>query len=230
MLDYTKIPIERVKEMWKKYPQGYPTVVVTPSLPPNKDAYGYVYETFIYDEESSLFGKYYIGQFVQHQLRGFESGSNYFGSGAIISKYIKSRGTKHLKKKILEYADNQDELDIAEIKWITTIDNNPRSINLKTGGRAGRLTELSTSKISETLKNRWKTDDAFVDKMREAYKHRNMPSQKGKPKLGLTDEGRKSLAEHARRTHLGRKRPQETKDKISVGIRKHYEIKNGTNS
>lgn len=218
MLDYTKIPIDRVREMWKKYPQGYPTVIVTPSLPPNKDAYGYIYETFIDDPESSLFGKYYIGQFVQHQIRGFEDGRSYFGSGAIISKYIKARGKKFLKKKILEYANSQEELNTAEIKWITTIDKNSRSLNLKTGGRAGRLTELSASKISETLKNRWKNDSEFALRMRASYKLRTFPSQKGKPKLGLTDAGRKSLAEHAAKTHTGRKRSQETKDKISLAL------------
>jgi len=70
------------------------------------DYYGFIYKTILPD------GRYYIGQ---HKIINQKTlDSNYWGSGVIIKDYIKSKGTVELRREILVFGYNHDEMNFLE--------------------------------------------------------------------------------------------------------------------
>lgn len=104
----------------------------------NEERYGYVYKTTCINENSSLYGKYYIGQ---HKAKEFDT--KYFGSGNIIKKYIKKYGTDGLVCEILEWANSKEELNELEAIYVTIdlIKNDIDCINMVNGGQCGNMWE-----------------------------------------------------------------------------------------
>ena len=105
--------------------------------------FGYIYKTTIIKEDSSLHMHFYIGQKQSTKIV-----EGYYGSGKKIQDYLK----KHLKRKtvrnikkneaeelglhreILAYADNIDELNELEARYVDPELDNPLCMNVMTGG------------------------------------------------------------------------------------------------
>lgn len=78
-------------------------------------------------------GKQYIGQHYG------ELDDDYFGSGTIMLKILKTEGKKNLKKEILCICESREEADLKEKEYIEKYDavNNPHFYNLQEGGTKG---------------------------------------------------------------------------------------------
>lgn len=92
--------------------------------------YGYVYIT-----TDLTTGLIYVGQ---HVASVFEP-DKYIGSGTALKKALKEHKKENFTCKLLEKADNQDDLNSKEIYWINYFDAmNPLvGYNLKNGGSGG---------------------------------------------------------------------------------------------
>lgn len=94
----------------------------------SENLFGFIYKTILPD------GRYYIGQHKVISITTLDP--QYFGSGVIIKDYIKSKGTNGIKREILAFGKNHDELNILEVKYLTEeVLNDPLNINLDTGGK-----------------------------------------------------------------------------------------------
>jgi hypothetical protein len=120
----------------------------------NKLPYGFVYKTVLPD------GRYYIGQ---HKISNHQTmDKDYFGSGVIIKDYIKAKGKDLLKREILEFAFDHQDLCSLEKKIITeSVLNDEKNINLDYGGKNNYTrTQEVIKKISETVKRQRKENPA----------------------------------------------------------------------
>lgn len=77
--------------------------------------YYYLYEIYIADEASTFYNHYYYGKHITQNLN-----DNYYGSGVFIKKYIAANGTDKLKKTILSFYENAEELNKAEYELVKT--------------------------------------------------------------------------------------------------------------
>ena len=86
----------------------------------------------IYKITNLINGKWYIGQDSKNNPK-------YYGSGVFLKKAIKKYGKKNFTKDILEFCDNLDSLNKAEIKWIKNYNavKSEKSYNLAEGGKKG---------------------------------------------------------------------------------------------
>ncbi|MDR0676685.1 MAG: hypothetical protein LBF97_06565 [Elusimicrobiota bacterium] len=108
-----------------------------------EEQYGYIYRITIKNENSSLNNYYYIGQ---HK----EDKKEYYGSGAILKKYIKKNGVSSLQKEILYYCKNEEELNLKEEITIgNKYDTDKLCLNLKSGGYKQRLSKKLKEKLNQ---------------------------------------------------------------------------------
>jgi hypothetical protein len=107
----------------------------------------------LYETTNLINGKRYRGI---HKTENLDDG--YLGSGYALLESIKKYGKENFSREILEFCDSYDELiEVEKIyvdeQWVKDKFN----YNLKTGGQSyGVLSEESKSKISETLRNKYK--------------------------------------------------------------------------
>lgn len=95
--------------------------------------YGYVYQIIINDGTSKLNNHYYIGKHVSSTID-----ESYWGSGKILKDYIKIKGVSCLQRKIIAYAETNEELELLEKFYITEKDlNDPLCMNIVPGGTGG---------------------------------------------------------------------------------------------
>ena len=89
--------------------------------------YGYIYET-----TNLINGKKYIGQHVSSDFD-----ENYYGSGKIFLNALNKNGKENFKIKLLEWCENQEELDEAEYRHIQLADaaNSRNYYNMVPGGK-----------------------------------------------------------------------------------------------
>ena len=146
--------------------------------------YGYIYKT-----TNLINNKFYIGQ---HKHKTFDV--NYFGSGNIITKAIKKYGKSNFKCEIIEKCNNKTNLNNKEIYWINKL--NP-DYNISTGGTGGNLGNEVNKRISNTLKDHWKTGKVYHH-ITSGFKKGYIPWNKG-----------------LKGTFLGRHHTEETRKKIS---------------
>ena len=109
---------------------------------------------FIYETTNLINGKKYRGM---HQTSNLEDG--YLGSGLYFVNAVKKYGSENFIRKIIEFCGSYDEL-IEKEKIYVNDDwvRNENTYNLKTGGQStGILSEESKKKISETLKEGYKS-------------------------------------------------------------------------
>lgn len=98
--------------------------------------YGYIYIT-----TNLINGKIYIGQ---HIISNYIHNKRYKGSGKILKLAFKKYGYKNFKTSILEYCDNQEQLNNREQLYIKLYKSQYKSIgyNLDNGGTGkGKLAE-----------------------------------------------------------------------------------------
>ena len=111
---------------------------------------------FIYETTNLINNKKYRGI---HKTKNIND--NYIGSGVSFEFAIKKYGKDNFKREILEYCYSYDELLEKEKlyvneEWVKDREN----YNTKTGGQsAGILSEESKKKISDTLKEKYKSGE-----------------------------------------------------------------------
>ena len=149
-------------------------------------------------------GKFYVGQ----QSTNDET---YLGSGKILKRAIKKYGIDCFKKEIIEECSTREELNKREVYWIKKL--NPE-YNLHEGGYGG----YNEFAVKQNRKRRGKTwEQIYSPEGLEKMKNIDW-NDKNNPFYGKThtDENKKLNAEQARKFHTGRKRSEETKQKISM--------------
>jgi len=94
---------------------------------------------FIYQTTNKLNNKRYIGLCTHENPILFENKKQYLGSGKIIKNAIKRYGRSNFTREILEVCFNKEELNAAEIKWISEL---KPEYNITPGGAGGYSTIL----------------------------------------------------------------------------------------
>lgn len=88
---------------------------------------------FIYKTTNKINGKYYIGM---HKTDNLEDG--YLGSGTHFKRALEKYGRENFEREILEYCNSDEEMHLAEARYITEdVVNDKNSYNLKLGGDGG---------------------------------------------------------------------------------------------
>lgn len=88
---------------------------------------------FIYKTTNKINGKYYIGM---HKTNVLEDG--YLGSGKYFRRALEKYGKENFEREILEYCNSDEEMYLAEARYITEdVVNDKSSYNLKLGGDGG---------------------------------------------------------------------------------------------
>lgn len=107
----------------------------------------------LYKTTNLINNKVYIGI---HQTKNLDDG--YLGSGLAFKRALKKYGKENFKREILKYCNSLEELLQEEKEYVTeNWVNREDTYNLKTGGQSnGILSKDSKTKISETLKERYK--------------------------------------------------------------------------
>ena len=105
---------------------------------------------FIYKTTNKVNGKAYIGM-CSSQSRF----SKYLGSGVLLKQAIEKYGVENFEREILQECYSDEELRLAEAKWITYFDavKSDRFYNLCEGGRGGD-TGFNVS-MSDVVKTTW---------------------------------------------------------------------------
>lgn len=177
----------------------------------------------IYIITNKINGKIYIGQ-------DSKDDPNYFGSGIVINKAIKKYGRENFIKDILQECNSKDEMNSAEIFWISEFNSNNSNIgyNLSPGGDGGatRTGAILDSVLKEKIRagiNKYytlhpeakenlsnKMTGKFVGDKNPMYKqgHKVAGEKNGRyGGKGTTDETRKKISD----ANTGRKHSDETK-------------------
>lgn len=170
---------------------------------------------------------------------------NYMGSGIILEKVKKKYGITNLKKEIIETCKSEIELDEREKYWINKLNSTDKNIgyNIAEGGNGGNTrkgyseNELDQyyKKLSQSVSNS-NTYKKSVEKKRgiKRPEHSSKMKEKyneGKLKMGVysvkvSEETKKLISIK----NKGKKRTQETKDKIANSkLKKVYQFDKNQN-
>ena len=182
--------------------------------------YGYIYLII-----NKVNGKTYIGQ---HKSNKYWYEDKYMGTGKNLFCAYNKYGKENFEKYLIQYAQNKDELDKAEIFWIAEYRNRGKAeYNICIGGQGfsygtkrGKMSDAHKKKISEAKKGK-----AFSEnhKKKIADAHKNVPRDA---------ETKKKISE----SHKGKHLSEETKQKLSNAHKgmipwnkgKHFRITNNT--
>ena len=126
---------------------------------------------FVYKTYNPINGKFYIGRHSAKRIN-----DNYLGSGLWV-KRSKDKGNV-LKREILEYADNLDQLFVLEEKYIKKYYNDPKNTNCK----------LSATGMT--------SEDMLGEKN---PRYGNKEQAEMMRKLGLANKGKKRSAEYCKK-------------------------------
>ena len=165
--------------------------------------YGYIYKIKINNIQSSMHDCYYIGQ---HKHQTYYKDSIYYGSGALIKKYIKRWGFFGLNKEILFEAKTREELDEKEKFYINELYKNDsfikngKCLNLCSGGSKNKeMSFESKIKMSKSHKNK-KVSDKTKNKIKNSltgkFKGENSfafgyhHSEEAKKKIAVAQKGK----------------------------------------
>lgn len=107
------------------------------------NAYGYIYMTWINNPKSSMDGCIYIGQ----RKMSCDNNKTYYGSGRKIRAYIKKYGDFGLNRIVIDFAENQEELNQLEFENVRLFLGNKNCLNLRAGGSKSGITEETRNKI-----------------------------------------------------------------------------------
>lgn len=134
--------------------------------------YGYVYKT------QHPEGYYYIGQHI-----GDTVSRKYRGSGKQLKAMFKMLHRSDWEVTVLEWVDNQEELDAAERCHVGTLwQDDPYCLNMRPGGGgAGKHSEEAKRHMSEAF-HRW-----FIPGV--SFQHPHIVSEKGRQHLSEIHKG-----------------------------------------
>lgn len=184
---------------------------------------------YIYLIVNIVNGKTYVGQ---HKSDNWQD--KYMGSGKILGFAKKKYGLDNFEKFLIQYCNNKEDADKAEIFWIAEYHKRGKAeYNLAAGGLggAGPRSEETKRKLSETHKgenNPWygkRFSDEMKKKLSEAHKGKHH-SEEIKQKMREAAKHRKPVSEETKRkiseSHKGERHPfygkhqsEEAKRKIS---------------
>lgn len=202
--------------------------------------YGIVYMT-----TNVINGKKYIGQ---HQCKTEKD--SYLGSGTALVRDIKEYGRKCFVRETLYVAESQDELNEKEIEFIAKYNavESSEFYNFARGGLCvegcmnpmyGHVyTEEERKKIGNGQRGEkhWNYGQHWSEEIKAkiSESHKGLPAwnkgipmrEESKKKLSAANSGkeRTDLArQHMREAHLGRKHPEEVKQKIGNANKRFHE-------
>ena len=177
--------------------------------------YYYLYEIYVADETSVFYNHYYYGQHITKNLD-----DNYYGSGVLIKKYIKAKGTAGLRKTILNYYNNAEELNQAEYLLVKAkqAELGDLCLNLAEGGTGSwyYVNSILTDKqkklnaLSGGLGNKKRLEDpqALADfKHKLRMHHKNMSKEQKADMYKKAGQSRKEF----NKTSYGKQRLEEIK-------------------
>lgn len=193
------------------------------------NTYGYIYKTTIQNKNSTLYKHYYIGQH-KHNLKD----KYYFGSGKIISDYIKTHGTSDLHIEILEYAFTLEELNKLEEKYVTEVYlTDIYCLNLINGGQQAGISEITRNRqrlshLGKSPSNKQREKQSIA--MKKNWDEKT-DLEKTRCLINLVKAAKNKTSEHLekiRRANIGKKRQpglgKEIAEKRKInGTNKHSE-------
>lgn len=149
----------------------------------------------IYKTTNLINGKIYVGKDKHNNQK-------YFGSGILLKRSIKKYGLNNFEKIILDFCENEDDLNIKEKIWIEKLKSNDLTIgyNITDGGEGG-----------DTLTNHpFRTE--IIRKTTEAI---------NKIKYKISDHH--SDVKGEKNPMFGKKHSEESKNKMSINTKKSFE-------
>jgi len=111
--------------------------------------FGYIYKTTIPPTKNTPYFRYYYGQ---HRKSIFDK--NYFGSGLIITRYIKKYGKSLLISEPIYWAKTKKDLDDFEKEIILKYLNDDNCINIRPGGNTSQFNPKSILKLKKSLEGK----------------------------------------------------------------------------
>ncbi len=156
----------------------------------------------IYKTTNIITGKIYIGQDKNNN-------PNYLGSGKILIQSIEKHGRENFKKEIIEHCSTKEQLDLAEMHWISYYESTNRDIgyNIAAGGSGG-----------DTISNH-PNKDLISEKISKSNAGRKPWNTGTKGKIGWSEESKRKNSE----SNIGKKRNEETKKNISIARKRWWE-------
>jgi len=134
---------------------------------------------FIYRITNQVNDKMYIGM---------TNGNNtqYMGSGKLLKQAIDKYGISNFTREILQTCETEEELRVAEAKWIkdTNAVERPDYYNLCEGGRGGHTHNPTTEVMSKQAKTTW---DNYTEEERAARLKNNSDNFQHRDKSGANN-------------------------------------------
>ena len=177
-----------------------------------KEYYGFIYKTIFPN------GKIYIGQTVNRIH------ITYFGSGIKCNNAINKYGLENLKREILKFVNNQNELNKWEQIFITKFDSTNSKVGYNIENKSfgkGRVSEETRKKLSLVSLGLKRSDETKLKMKLSALKRFENPIQRLNKSKPCSDETKQKL----RLKSLGRKLSEESKLKISEAHKKRKLLK-----
>lgn len=181
--------------------------------------FGYIYKT-----TNLINDKIYVGQ---HKKKFFDK--NYYGSGSILNKSIKTYGIENFKCEIVDSAETKEELNKKEIYWIDKLNSRNRKIgyNIRKGGELGSTfnhTKEAKEKISlHNAKYWYGKSRSKITNLKISKKLKNRKRSKESILKQINTNKNRTLSEkeiqQRKNIHLGKKVNNQTKIKISLSLK-----------
>lgn len=170
-------------------------------------------------------GKIYIGITSQQPTKRWGNGFNYHNQKYFYSA-IEKYGWSNIKHEVLFSALTKEDAELKEIELISLYKSNNREYgyNIDNGGKSkGRCSEETKKLISATQKGRIQTQATIQKriKSRKGYRH----SAETISKISSSNKGKKisfEQIETIRTCRTGTKLSEDTKTKISDGVKKSW--------
>lgn len=172
-------------------------------MPRKQKQYHYIYKT-----TNVLTNKFYVGM---HSTDNLEDG--YIGSGKRLWYSIRKYGKENHKCEILEFLSSREELKNREAEIVNEeLLSDSMCMNLKYGGEGGFLLTKE-----QFIKRNSKCGLKNAEKIRNDPEHfqKFSESRKKTNKRVLPEQNRRLNPERNKRIHFGKKRTDETKQKMS---------------
>lgn len=172
-------------------------------MPRKQKQYHYIYKT-----TNVLTNKFYVGM---HSTDDLEDG--YIGSGKRLWYSIRKYGKENHKCEILEFLSSREELKNREAEIVNEeLLSDSMCMNLKYGGEGGFLLTKE-----QFIKRNSKCGLKNAEKIRNDPEHfqKFSESRKKTNKRVLPEQNRRLNPERNKRIHFGKKRTDETKQKMS---------------
>ena len=150
---------------------------------------------YIYYTENMITNKGYVGQHASND----ENDKKYLGSGILISKSIKKYGRENFKKEIIEYCENENQLNEKEEFWIKEKNTlYPNGYNISASGyRNGTRSVEPWNKGKHGIYSK-----ETIEKMTKKLKKINVKGRKGIPR---SEECKRKIGEKNKINSLGKR-------------------------